>query len=46
MAAESVIIFRSSPGQKALAVDLVKQQSRGKKLTLAIGDGFNDVSMI
>ena len=46
MQADSVIIFRSSPGQKAVAVDLVKQQSRGNKVTLAIGDGFNDVSMI
>ena len=44
--ADSVIIFRSSPKQKADAVELVKNVLNGKKTTLAIGDGFNDVHMI
>lgn len=44
--ADSVILYRSSPKQKADAVNMVKQKLNGKKLTLAIGDGFNDVSMI
>ena len=44
--ADSVILFRSSPKQKADAVNLVKTAFKGKKLTLAIGDGFNDISMI
>ncbi len=44
--ADSVILYRSSPKQKADAVNLVKRELKGKKLTLAIGDGFNDVNMI
>ncbi len=44
--ADSVILYRSSPKQKADAVNMVKDKLNGKKLTLAIGDGFNDVSMI
>ena len=46
LAADSVILYRSSPKQKALVVNLVKDLLKGKKLTLAIGDGFNDVNMI
>ena len=46
LAADSVILYRSSPKQKALVVNLVKGLLKGKKLTLAIGDGFNDVNMI
>ena len=42
----SVILFRSSPKQKAECVKLVKNEFGGKKTTLAIGDGFNDVNMI
>ena len=42
--AESCIMYRSSPGQKAEMVKLVKKAT-GKK-TLAIGDGANDVNMI
>ena len=46
MKADSVILFRSSPKQKAVAVNLVKSLFNNKKLTLGIGDGFNDVNMI
>ena len=37
-------MYRSSPGQKAEMVKLMKKAT-GKK-TLAIGDGANDVNMI
>uniref|UniRef100_T1K886 Phospholipid-transporting ATPase n=1 Tax=Tetranychus urticae TaxID=32264 RepID=T1K886_TETUR len=40
----SVICCRVTPLQKALVVDLVKRHK--KAVTLAIGDGANDVSMI
>lgn len=40
----SVVCCRVSPLQKAQVVGLVKE--RDKKVTLAIGDGANDVSMI
>ena len=40
----SCIICRVSPAQKMLVVQLVKSQ--GDWITLAIGDGANDVSMI
>ena len=46
MQADSVILFRSSPKQKAEVVNLVKKLLNNKKLTLGIGDGFNDVNMI
>ena len=41
---EAVICCRVSPLQKALVVKLVKDGL--KVMTLAIGDGANDVSMI
>ncbi|KRX02568.1 P-type ATPase, cytoplasmic domain N [Pseudocohnilembus persalinus] len=41
---ESVICCRVSPKQKALVVKTIKQAL--KKITLAIGDGANDVNMI
>lgn len=41
---KSVICCRVTPLQKALVVDLVKRYK--KAVTLAIGDGANDVSMI
>ncbi|KAJ9049422.1 aminophospholipid translocase [Entomophthora muscae] len=41
---KAVICCRVSPLQKALVVKLVKRQSSA--ITLAIGDGANDVSMI
>ncbi len=41
---KSVICCRLSPKQKADLVSLYKQ--RGKWITLAIGDGANDVSML
>lgn len=38
-------MFRVSPLQKSLVVQLVKKNVEGA-ITLAIGDGANDVSMI
>mmetsp|Transcript_29675 Transcript_29675/g.34785 ORF Transcript_29675/g.34785 Transcript_29675/m.34785 type:complete len:114 (-) Transcript_29675:910-1251(-) len=46
LAADAVILFRSSPKQKADTVNLVKSFFKGGKITLAVGDGFNDVNMI
>ena len=43
--AQSVIVYRSSPGQKAEVVKFMKRYTNGK-VTLAIGDGANDVNMI
>ena len=43
--AHSVILYRSSPAQKADMVNLIKNNDKGMK-TLAIGDGANDVNMI
>ncbi|KAF6036322.1 ATP10A [Bugula neritina] len=40
----AVLCCRTTPSQKAQIVELVKTKS--KKLTLAIGDGANDVNMI
>ena len=42
----AVICCRVSPLQKAQVVKLVKEHLKFKPLTLAIGDGANDVSMI
>lgn len=42
---KAVICCRVSPLQKALVVKLVKKYQKGS-ITLAIGDGANDVSMI
>jgi magnesium-transporting ATPase (P-type) len=41
---KAVICCRVTPLQKALVVELVKRNC--KSITLAIGDGANDVSMI
>ena len=43
--AEAVIACRVSPGQKAEVVRLIKDDD-DEVITLAIGDGANDVSMI
>jgi len=43
--AETVVMYRSSPSQKAQVVNLIRTNLRGKK-TLAIGDGANDINMI
>lgn len=43
--ASSVVVYRSSPGQKAQVVTFMKKFTGGK-VTLAIGDGANDVNMI
>jgi len=42
---KAVILYRSSPSQKAQVVDFMRKRSKGKR-TLAIGDGVNDVAMI
>ena len=42
--AKSIVCCRVSPKQKADVVALFKK--RGKWITLSIGDGANDVSMI
>lgn len=41
---QAVVCCRVTPLQKAMVVDLVKRNK--KAVTLAIGDGANDVSMI
>lgn len=41
---DSVVCCRVTPMQKALVVRLIKTNL--KKITLAIGDGANDVNMI
>ena len=46
MAADAVILFRSSPKQKADTVNMIKKFFGGRKITMSIGDGFNDVNMI
>lgn len=43
-ACKAVICCRVTPLQKALVVELVKRHK--KAVTLAIGDGANDISMI
>lgn len=45
MEAGSVILYRSSPSQKAELVALVKKMAGSKKVC-AIGDGANDVMML
>jgi P-type E1-E2 ATPase len=42
--ARSVIVYRSSPAQKAQIVQLIR--SLTSKITLAVGDGSNDIAMI
>lgn len=43
--AESVLVYRASPAQKAEVVKFIRRHSR-HKITVAIGDGANDVNMI
>ncbi|AET40363.1 aminophospholipid-translocating P4-type ATPase DNF3 Ecym_5627 [Eremothecium cymbalariae DBVPG len=43
--ADSVICCRASPSQKALLVTNIRQAENGQ-VTLAIGDGANDIAMI
>ena len=43
---KAVIACRVSPSQKAFIVNLVKNRVKPTPLTLAIGDGANDVGMI
>lgn len=42
----SVVVCRSSPSQKAQIVTIVKRNLKPEPVTLGIGDGANDVSMI
>ncbi|KAG7395223.1 Phospholipid-transporting ATPase IA [Phytophthora boehmeriae] len=43
---QAVIACRVSPAQKADIVNLIRYRSERKPITLAIGDGANDVNMI
>ena len=47
---EAVIVYRSSPAQKAETVKYIRKNLRTKWLssltTMAVGDGANDVNMI
>ncbi|CAK4684224.1 unnamed protein product [Aphanomyces euteiches] len=43
---KAMVACRVSPAQKADIVNLVRYNSRNKPITLAIGDGANDVNMI
>lgn len=43
--AESVLVYRASPKQKAEVVSFIRKHARNK-ITVAIGDGANDVNMI
>lgn len=45
LSSKAVVVYRSSPGQKAEVVRFVKDNAAGKTV-LAIGDGANDVNMI
>lgn len=45
VSARAVVVYRSSPGQKAEVVKFMKNRV-GSKTILAIGDGANDVNMI
>lgn len=42
---EGLVVYRSSPSQKADIVRFVRN-ARKDQITLAIGDGANDVNMI
>ena len=41
-----MIVYRSSPSEKAQVVSYVMSKSKEEAYTLAIGDGGNDVNMI
>jgi P-type E1-E2 ATPase len=43
--ASAVLIFRASPAQKADVVRFIKAHNRSR-ITVAVGDGANDVNMI
>ena len=45
LSADSVICCRASPAQKAIIVKAIRSREPGA-LTLAIGDGSNDITMI
>ena len=45
MECAGVVLYRSSPGQKAQVVSMIRENAHGKR-TLSIGDGANDVAMI
>mmetsp|Transcript_24837 Transcript_24837/g.38649 ORF Transcript_24837/g.38649 Transcript_24837/m.38649 type:complete len:111 (+) Transcript_24837:653-985(+) len=44
---QSIVVYRSSPAQKAEIVKLIrKNKAFGSPVTASIGDGANDVNMI
>ena len=43
--AQAVVVYRASPKQKEQVVQFIRSNNPGK-VTLAIGDGSNDVNMI
>lgn len=43
--AQSVVMYRSTPNQKAQVVNMIRNNLKGK-ITLAVGDGANDINMI
>jgi magnesium-transporting ATPase (P-type) len=43
--ASAIVVYRCSPGQKAEITQIVKDNMKDS-ITLAIGDGANDVNMI
>lgn len=45
MKVQGLVVFRSSPAEKAKLVKLVRKH-RPEITTLSIGDGANDVNMI
>lgn len=42
---EAVVVCRASPSQKGQVVEMIKE-NEPEAVTLAIGDGANDVNMI
>ncbi|KNH06950.1 P-type ATPase [Perkinsela sp. CCAP 1560/4] len=46
MEATSVLIYRAAPSQKAMVTRLVQRHCKRQQVTLAVGDGGNDVAMI
>jgi magnesium-transporting ATPase (P-type) len=44
--AQSIVVYRCSPGQKAQITTLSKNKTPSGTIILSIGDGANDVNMI
>lgn len=45
LASDSVILYRSSPNQKAVVTKMVRELTN-QAMVLGVGDGFNDINMI